>query len=250
MNLTGKIVLLTGAAGGLGYQSAIELVQHGARVLAIDIRPDRGKQLQQEAADRGPGSLVYIDQDLRNVSGLRGTLEDLLNREGRVDVLINNAAIYPAKAFEDFDLEEYRRVQQVNVEAGIVCTQVLLPGMKARKCGRIISISSITFYGGWPNLYPYVASKAALIGLTRAWAREFGPYGVTVNCIACGAFQTDAEKIHPDPEAYNRFVLEHQSLKRRGRPQDVAHTLVYLASDYASFLTGQTLNLDGGWVMQ
>jgi 3-oxoacyl-[acyl-carrier protein] reductase len=249
MDLTGKKILLTGAAGGLGYESALELVRHGARVLALDIRPERGKQLQREGSKLGSGSLTYIDQDLSDFSSLQSTLQNLLSREGTIDVLVNNAAIYPAKAFEDFSLEEYHQVQRVNVEAGIVCAQVLLPSMKKRKYGRIINITSITFYGGWPHLYPYVASKAALVGLTRAWAREFGPYGITVNCISCGAFPTDAEKIHPDPEGYNRFVLDHQSVKRRGRPQDVAHTLIYLASDYASFLTGQTLNLDGGWVM-
>ena len=249
MNFTGKRVLLTGAAGGLGYESALEFVRHGARVIALDIQTKRGAQLQAEAKNSGAGSLIYVDQDLSDLSGLRLTLERLIETEGDIDVLINNAAIYPAKSFEDFTLDEYRQVQRVNVEAAILCTQVLLPAMKARRNGRIINITSITFYGGWPNLYPYVAAKATLVGLTRAWAREFGPYGITVNGISCGAFPTDAERIHPDPEGYNRFVLDHQCIKRRGSPKDVAHTMMYLASDYSSFLTGQILNLDGGWVM-
>ena len=125
----------------------------------------------------------------------------MLAREGRFDVVINNAAIYPAKPFEEFSLEDYQRVQRVNVEAGVVCVRAALPGMRERGWGRIVNIASVTFYGGWANLYPYVASKAALVGLTRAWAREFGAYGITVNAIAPGAFPTDAEKIHPTPRA-------------------------------------------------
>jgi 3-oxoacyl-[acyl-carrier protein] reductase len=250
MDFTGKKVLLTGATGGLGYESALDFVRHGARVIALDIQPGRGEQLATEAEKLGPGSLRYLDQDLADTEGTHRALGTLLKQEGAIDVLINNAAIYPAKSFEEFTLKEYRQIQAVNVEAGILCTQVLLPAMKIQRYGRIVNITSITFYGGWPNLYPYVASKAALIGLTRAWAREFGSFGITVNCISCGAFPTDAEKIHPDPKGYNQYVLDHQSVKRRGTPRDVAHTMMYLASDYSSFLTGQTLNLNGGWVMQ
>ena len=99
-----------------------------------------------------------------------------------------------------------------------VCVQAALPGMRANGWGRIVNVASVTFYGGWANLSPYVASKAALVGLTRAWAREFGAYGITVNAIAPGAFPTDAEKIHPDPDGYTRYVLDHQAVKRRGRP--------------------------------
>src|SRR3546814_5471438 len=101
--------------------------------------------------------------------------------------------------------------------------------MRARGWGRIVNIASVTFYGGWALLSPYVASKGALVGLTRAWAREFGPDGVTVNAIAPGAFPTDAEKIHPDPEGYTRFVLDHQAVKRRGTPDDIAEALAFLA---------------------
>ncbi|MFZ2507710.1 MAG: SDR family oxidoreductase, partial [Steroidobacteraceae bacterium] len=137
-----------------------------------------------------------------------------------------------------------------NVDAAIVCVQVALPHMKRENWGRIVNISSVTAYGGWERLSPYVQSKGALIGLTRAWAREFGPYGITVNAISPGAFPTDAEKIHPDPADYERFVLEHQAIKRRGCTHDIANALLYLASEESAFVTGQTLNVDGGWVMQ
>jgi NAD(P)-dependent dehydrogenase (short-subunit alcohol dehydrogenase family) len=122
--------------------------------------------------------------------------------------------------------------------------------MKARGWGRIVNIASVTMYGGWALLSPYVASKGALLGLTRAWAREFGVHGITVNALAPGAFPTDAEAIHPDPAGYTRFVLDHQAVKRRGSPADIAAALAFLVSDEAGFITGQTLNVDGGWVMQ
>jgi NAD(P)-dependent dehydrogenase (short-subunit alcohol dehydrogenase family) len=184
-----------------------------------------------------------------DLARFRADIERASNVAGGYDVVINNAAIFPSKPFDQFTVEEHQAVQRVNVDAGIVAVQVALPHMRARQWGRIINVSSVTFYGGWALLSPYVASKAALVGLTRAWAREFGPYGVTVNAIAPGAFPTDAEKIHPDPESYNRFVLERQAVQRRGTPPDIANALAFLASDEAGFITGQTLNVDGGWVM-
>jgi 3-oxoacyl-[acyl-carrier protein] reductase len=249
MDLTGKKILLTGATGGLGWDSALEFVRAGGRVFALDIDPDKGSLLEQQARKVGNGSLVYVNQDLRQQDRLLGILRSIVEREGEIEVLVNNAAIYPSKPFEDYSMEEYRTIQQVNVEAAVLCCQALLPGMKKRGTGRIVNVSSITFYGVLPNLSPYVASKASLVGLTRAWAREFGVFGITVNAISPGAIPTEAEKIHPDPEGYTRFVLDHQSLKRRGRPQDIANALLFFSSDYSGFITGQVLNVDGGWMM-
>jgi NAD(P)-dependent dehydrogenase (short-subunit alcohol dehydrogenase family) len=249
MDFNGKKILLTGATGGLGWESALGFVRAGGRVFALDIDLDKGKLLEQQASKIGAGSLVYLHQDLSEQDQLQRTLQSIVGREGEIEILINNAAIYPSMRFEDYSIDEYRRVQQVNVEAAVLCCQGLLPGMKKRGYGRIVNVSSITFYGLLPNLYPYVASKAAIVGLTRAWAREFGAFGVTVNAIAPGAIPTEAEKIHPDPEGYTKFVLDHQALKRRGRPNDIANALLFFASDYSSFVTGQVLNIDGGWVM-
>jgi 3-oxoacyl-[acyl-carrier protein] reductase len=131
----------------------------------------------------------------------------------------------------------------------VALVQALTPGMIDKGWGRIVNIASITFYGGWANLMPYVVSKGSLVGLTRSLARELGQYGINVNAISPGAFPTDAEKIHPDPEGYTRFVLDHQSIKRRGSPRDIAEALLFLVSDRSAFITGQTLNVDGGWVM-
>lgn len=248
--MQGRTVLYTGAAGGLGLKTTLALMARGATVIAVDNDPVKVADLTAAAEGESAGRLIVSSADLSDLEAFRAELKRQIADTGGIDVVINNAAIYPSKAFEDYTVEEHQAVQRVNVDAGIVAVQEALPGMKARGFGRIINISSITLSGGWANLSPYVASKGALMGLTRAWAREFGPHGITVNAIAPGAFPTDAEKIHPDPEGYDRHVLEQQSVKRRGHVGDIAHAIAFFAADEAGFITGQTLHVNGGWVMQ
>ena len=223
------------------------MLRSGARVVAID--NDANKVAALLAAAEGLGGLTVAKLDLADLTGLRAGLQKLSAEVGGFDIVINNAAIYPSKPFEDYSIEEMQLVQRINVDAGIVCVQVALPHMKTTKRGRIINISSVTISGGWSDLTPYVQSKMALVGLTRSWAREFGKHGITVNAVAPGAFPTDAEKIHPDLAAYEKRIYEAQALQRRGAPGDIANILMFLASDAASFITGQTIHVDGGWYM-
>ncbi|WP_421724803.1 SDR family NAD(P)-dependent oxidoreductase [Bauldia sp.] len=247
-DFSGVTVLLTGGAGGLGVPVALGFADAGATVVVIDVRDD-GRDLLRPQTSDGTGQVIYEQCDLAD-EAFMGEVNRIVAEHGVIDVLINNAAVYPARPFEDFTFAEYRLVQEVNVDAHVQCAMAVLPGMRDQGWGRVINVSSVTFYGGWDKLFPYVASKGALIGLTRAWARELGQYGVTVNAVAPGAFPTDAEMIHPDPEKYNQFILDRQALKRRGHPSDIANIMMFLASDQASFITGQTINVDGGWVMQ
>jgi 3-oxoacyl-[acyl-carrier protein] reductase len=247
--VAGRTILYTGAAGGLGLETTLRFLASGARVVAVDNDRAKVARLVEAAGAAGSPGLVVCDADLSDLAGLRRRLEEVSASVKGFDIVINNAAIYPSKPFEEFTIEEHQAVQRVNVDAAIVCVQVALPHMRTQGWGRIVNVASVTAYGGWANLSPYVQSKGALIGLTRAWAREFGPYGITVNAVAPGAFPTDAEKIHPDPEGYARFVLDHQAVKRRGQPGDIASALMFFASEEAGFITGQTLNIDGGWVM-
>jgi len=250
MSNLARTILYTGAAGGLGLPTTLALIRQGATVIAVDHDPAKMATLEAAVPSHQRARLITLATDLSDLVGWRAALETVIARTGGIDVVINNAAIYPSKPFETYTIEEHQAVQRVNVDAGIVAFQAALPGMKAKGWGRVVNIASVTLYGGWALLSPYVASKGALIGLTRAWAREFGPYGVTVNAIAPGAFPTDAEAIHPDPEGYTRFVLDHQAVKRRGAPADIAAAIAFLVSDEAGFITGQTLNVDGGWIMQ
>ncbi|WP_421521827.1 SDR family NAD(P)-dependent oxidoreductase [Ochrobactrum quorumnocens] len=248
-SVTGKTILYTGAAGGLGLETSLNFLRAGARVVAIDHDPKKIEELRNKAALENLDGLSIHALDLSDLTALRPALEAISSEVGGFDVVINNAAIYPSKPFEGYTLKEMQKVQHINVDAGIVCVQVALPHMRRKAWGRIINIASVTAYGGWAQLSPYVQSKGALIGLARAWAREFGAYGITVNAVSPGAFPTDAEKIHPDPAGYRRYVLDHQSVKRRGSANDIASALMFLASEEAGFITGQTLNVDGGWVM-
>ncbi len=247
--MKGRTVLYTGAAGGLGLETTLLLIERGATVVAIDNDPAKVERLQAAAAGASGGALVVSTADLSDLDRLRAVLDDLIAETGGFDVVINNAAIYPSRPFEDYTIADHQLVQRINVDAAIVTVQAALAGMRERGFGRIVNISSITVSGGWANLSPYVASKMALIGLTRAWAREFGPDGITVNAIAPGAFPTDAEKIHPDPQGYNQQVLDAQAIKRRGTPRDIANAIAFFASDESGFVTGQTLHVNGGWTM-
>lgn len=246
-SIAGKTILYTGAAGGLGLDTTLAMLRTGARVVCVDNNTSKIKALKEAAA--GLEGLTIANLDLSDLAALRAGLEAISVEVGGFDVVINNAAIYPSKPFEDYTIEEIQLVQRINVDAGIVCVQVALPHMKAAGRGRIINIASVTLSGGWADLTPYVQSKGALVGLTRSWAREFGKHGITVNAVSPGAFPTDAEKIHPDFEAYERRIYDHQAIQRRGTPQDIANILMFLASDASSFITGQTIAVDGGWVM-
>ena len=230
-SLAGKTVLYTGAAGGLGLKTTLIMLRTGAKVVAIDNDDTKIAALREAAT--GIDGLTIAKLDLSDLAGLRAGLEKLSAEVSGFDVVINNAAIYPSKPFEDFTIEEIQLVQRINVDAGIVCVQVALPHMKAAGRGRIINIASVTLSGGWSDLTPYVQSKGALVGLARSWAREFGKHGITVNAVSPGAFPTDAEKIHADFAAYEKRIYDHQAIQRRGTPEDIAanpasHTGRYL----------------------
>ena len=250
MRFAGSTVVITGAAGGLGSAMVGGFAAEGAQVAIVDLPASAGAGLAaQVAGSDGPGSAFFAPCDLADLAATRQLITGIAERHDGVDVLVNNAAIYPRKEVGDYTTEEWLAVQRVNVDAAFVCAQAALPGMRAAGAGRIINVSSVTFFGGSPFLAPYVASKGALVGLTRALARECGEYGITVNAIAPGAFPTAAEAIHPDPAGYNQFILDQQSVKRRGDPADIANAALFLAAPESSFITGQLLCVDGGWVM-
>lgn len=247
-SLQGRRVLLTGAGGGLGHGVSLALLRQGAELLALDRDVDALERLRVAAAPALADRLHILPIDLADASTLQQTL-DRLTAAQPVDVVINNAAIYPSKRFEDYTDDERALIHRINVSAALQITRAALPGMRQQQWGRIINIASITLSGGWDLLQPYVESKGAMLGNTRALAREFGAAGITCNAISPGAFPTAAEAIHPDLPGYERMVLERQSIKRRGHANDIAAAIVFLASEEAGFITGQTLAVNGGWVM-
>jgi NAD(P)-dependent dehydrogenase (short-subunit alcohol dehydrogenase family) len=251
MPIAGRVALVTGAAGGLGSVTAAALARRGARVLVLDLPASPGDRVVAEIEkEAGPGAARFVPADLADLDATRVFVADLAAEYGVIDILVNNAAVYPRKPFDEYTTQEWQQVQRINADAAFVCAQAVVPGMRKTGSGRIINIASITFFGGFELLAPYVTSKGALVGFTRALARELGPYGITVNAVAPGAFPTAAEMIHPDHEGYERFVLDHQAVKRRGRPEDVANAVMFFAAEESGFITGQLLAVDGGWVMR
>lgn len=239
---------MTGAGGGLGGAICAALARAGAAVAAVDRRPAGLEELAQELSASG-ARVAAVTADVSDEGSVRTMAAEVNDRLGPPGILVNNAAIYPRRPWDEVPISEWDDVMAINARSCFVCARALADGLRASGHGRVINISSITFLKGSEQLLAYVASKGAVIGFTRALARELGPDGVTVNAIAPGAIPTDAETIHPDLAAYDRHVLEQQCIKRRGRPQDVGELAAFLAGDAASFITGQTIVVDGGWVL-
>jgi len=247
-HLKGRVAVVTGAVGGLGQAICAALVSAGAAVAAVDRRQDALDSVGPELS-AGGARLATVAADVSDPDSVARMGTEVTRQLGPADILVNNAAIYPRRPWTEVSFSEWDEVMAVNAKGCFLCARALGEGLRASPHGRIVNVSSITFLKGSERLAAYISSKGAVIGLTRALARELGPEGVTVNAIAPGAFPTDAEKIHPDPEDYDRLVLEQQCIKRRGRPEDVGQLVAFLAGDGASFISGQTIVIDGGWTL-
>lgn len=238
------IALITGGANGLGRATCARLTSDGHTVVALDVD-------QQALALLGPEhAALSLPLDLTDHDALQEAIEVIHQQLGPIGILINNAAIYPTTPFLNVTSEELDRVLDVNLRSAFRLTQIAARDMISNDGGAIVNLSSITTSGGWELLSSYVTTKAALVGMTRALARELGPHEIRVNAVAPGAFPTAAEAIHPDPAGYSAQVIEKQSLKRRGTPEELASVISFLVGPDASFVSGQTLEVDGGWVMR
>jgi 3-oxoacyl-[acyl-carrier protein] reductase len=247
-DLRGRSVLITGAAHGLGLAVATAFVGAGAKVGAFDIDGDALGQVESALTERGVAITRTVD--VRDWDACEAAVQDVADSLGGIDVLVNDAAIFPTGPLAEVDHEEYSNALDINVHGYVRMIKASLPHLRASGRGRIINFGSITFFMGYPaGLGAYISTKGAVVGMSRALAREVGPDGITVNVIAPGAFPTRAEDgIFDDREAYDREVIGHQALKRRGSVSDIASTAMFLASDAASFITGQTIVVDGGWM--
>jgi pyridoxal 4-dehydrogenase len=242
--LAGQTAIVTGAARGLGYAAAARLAADGAAVALFD----RDEEALAAAADRlaGEGAEAKAHAvDVTNEDGVREAVDSVLAARGRIDVLVNNAGVYPHYPFEELTYADWRRVIATNLDSVYLCSHAVYPAMRERGYGRIVNVSSATFFIGYPGLSAYVASKGGIIGFTRALASEAGEHGITVNAVTPGLIATEGVLGGEEAGLFDEIVPQ-QSLGRRGEPEDIAECIAYLASPAASFITGQTINVDGG----
>ena len=232
-------VLITGAAGGIGA----ELVRHFAKdheVVASDLPSDA---LDAVGAETGA---EVVPCDL----GDPARVEALAAAAGAVDVLVNNAAAYALRPWTEIDVAEFDRITAVNQRGTFLLSKACHPALRASGSGRIVNVTSNTFFKGWEGLMTYVATKGGITGMSRVMAREVGGDGITVNCVAPGAIPTAAEEHHPDPEGFHAMLMAFQAVKARGAPADIARAVAFFAAPENGFVTGQTLIVDGGGMMQ
>jgi pyridoxal 4-dehydrogenase len=242
--LAGQVALVTGAARGLGYAAARRLAADGAKVALLDRDADVLAAAREALAAEGLDVLAYA-VDVTDEEGVRAAVSAVLEAEGRIDVLVNNAGIYPHRPFEELTYQEWRHVLAVNLDGMFLCSHAVYPVMRERGYGRIINVSSATFFIGYPGLSAYIASKGGIIGFTRALASEAGPHGITVNAVTPGLIATEGVLEGEEAGLFDEIVPE-QALPRRGEPEDIAECIAYLAGPEAGFITGQTINVDGG----
>jgi len=242
-----KVAIVTGGGIGLGRAYCKALADEGARVVVADIADDAAQAVAKEVN----GLAVHVD--VTSAEQTAAMAARAVQAYGAIDVLVNNAGMYSSIAkrpFTQIPLEEWDRCMAVNVKGVFLCCRAVYPQMKQQGRGKIINISSGTVLGGTPRFLHYVSSKAALIGLTRALAREVGDDGINVNAITPGLTIADENQRRMLSEEYLAPRRQARAFKRDQYPEDLVGAVVFLASSASDFITGQTLNVDGGaWML-
>jgi len=243
----GRTAIVVGAARGIGAAMAARLVEEGARVVVADTRRDDGRAAVERLG--GEGSALFVETDVSRKVDVDALVQATLDHFGRVDILIQNAGIYPYTLLPDIPVEEWDAVLGVNLRGCFLAVQACLPPMRGQQYGRIVLTSSITGPRVTsPGHGHYSASKAGINGLIRAAALELAPHGITVNGLEPGNILTEGMKAERSPE-FIRSMENSVPLGRLGTPRDVAHAALFLASDEAAYITGTTIIVDGGQIL-
>lgn len=242
-NLEGKTALVTGAAGGLGSAIARVLYKQGARVV---LSGRRELVLKELAAELGERAHVVV-ADLSDKESAHGLVDKVTEAVGKVDILVNNAGLTRDNLAMRMKDDEFNQVLDVNLKAPFYLSQAVMRGMMKSRWGRIINISSVVGVAGNPGQANYCATKAGIIGMSKSIAQELASRNITVNCVAPGFIESDMTAALPDVQ--REALLTSIPQGRMGKPDDIANAVLYLASEEASYMTGQTLHVNGGMHM-
>jgi 3-oxoacyl-[acyl-carrier protein] reductase len=247
MNLEGKVALVTGASRGIGREIALELAREGCNV-AVNYSGSEAKANEVVDEIKGLGrEAIAVQCNVSDSDAVQAMVKETIGQFGSVDILVNNAGITKDNLLMRMKEAEWDDVININLKGVFLCTKAVTRQMMKQRSGRIINISSIVGVSGNPGQANYVAAKSGVIGLTKTTAKELAPRGITVNAIAPGFISTDmTDQL---PEDVRNEMLKQIPLSRFGDPQDVAKVVTFVASESASYMTGQTLHIDGGMVM-
>lgn len=247
MRLKDKVAIVTGAGQGLGAAYARRMAEEGAKVVIGEINEENARAVADEITGKGYEAST-CQTDVSDEGSTQALAHHVAEKYGRIDILVNNAAVFSTielKQIEEISVEEWDHLMSVNLRGVFLCTKAVIPYMKAQKRGKIINISSATVFMGKPFYIHYVTSKAGVIGFTRALARELGDWNITANCITPGYTKTEVPRGTTTPEQ-EKAIINHQCIKRTGTPDDLTGPVIFLASDESNFMSGQTVNVDGG----
>ncbi|NLF78526.1 MAG: glucose 1-dehydrogenase [Chloroflexi bacterium] len=252
MRLKDAVAIVTGAAKGIGWGIATVFSKEGAKVVVVDWDEEAGKKTAADINAAG-GDALFVKCDVSNEEQVKAMIQATLDKYGRIDILVNNAAIGVYKTITDATSEDWDHCLSVNLKGVFLCSRYAIPHMQALGKGVIINISSVHAYANVNGTSPYAASKGGVAALTRAMAMDYSPT-IRVNAIAPGWVLTPLIQgifdSYADPAEQQRIVEQRQVMKRIGRPEDIGHAAAFLASDEASFITGIQLFVDGGLTAQ
>jgi 3-oxoacyl-[acyl-carrier protein] reductase len=247
-SLVGRVAVVTGAATGIGSAIVRLLADRGAAVAINHLRQDGPAAEVCEAITKAGGTAIAVDADVRSQTEVDAMAAHVRAALGDATILINNAGAYPRIPWDALTATEWESQISTNLTSAFLCARAFTAQLATSASGRIVNIGSVVSRTGHPDLTSYAAAKAGLVGFTRSLARALGGRGITVNCIEPGSIRVDAERhVLRDVDASVARQMVRQAIPRRGEPLDIAYAVAFLCSDEASFITGQTLTVDGGW---